>query len=102
MARRLTNRERRSLSWLTQPHADWHMAPKAMNRYLVYRLHLVEFQIDGIISDLEHSARLPFPSTLDDRSLPEGVWTSWASLNYLLQARENLKVALARSDQTLY
>jgi hypothetical protein len=99
MARLLSARDRVRLSRLAQPHPDRRMAPEAMSRYLTYRLHLVEIEIDGIVQDLGRSAVLPFPAALDDDSLPENVWTSWTSLHYLLQARENLKVALSRSDQ---
>ncbi len=100
MARRRMSREQHRLARLTRPPGDWRMAPEAMDRYLLYRLYLLEHEIDGVIRTLERNHVAPYPSTLDDRSMPEDVWSSWASLNYLLRARDNLKDALARGVRT--
>lgn len=75
---------------------DWVLSPQAMDRYLAHRLYIVETQIDRLIVDLEHQAGPPFPVDLDDESLPEETWASWASLNYLLHARDSLRDALSR------
>ena len=99
MARRHLTREQQRLVALAQPHADWHMAPATMDRYLTYRLFIVEHQIDGIIASLERHSAAPYPSALGDH-LPEEVWSSWASLNYLLRARDDLKSVLSRASRS--
>ncbi|NLT72923.1 MAG: hypothetical protein GXX94_01835 [Chloroflexi bacterium] len=100
MAQRHMSREQQRLARLAQPDLDWSMAPETMDRYLLYRLYLVEHQIDGIIRSLERNNVAPYPAHLEDRSMPEDVWASWASLNYLLRARDNLRSALAHSNQS--
>jgi hypothetical protein len=100
VAQRRMSREQNRLARAAQPPADWRMAPDAMDRYLLYRLYLLEHQIDGTIRSLERRGVAPYPTAMDDRSMPEDVWSSWASLNYLLRARDDLKDALAHGERT--
>jgi len=100
MARRCMSREQELLAQVAQPHTDRLMAPEAMRRHLIYQLSLVEYRIGGAIRRLEQPSRAPYPSALDDASIPEQVWASWASLSYLLQARDNLKAALTHEGRS--
>ena len=66
-----------------------------MNRYIQYRLYLVEHQIEKLAQNLEQQDAPPFPTELDDPSFPDDAWASWASLNYLFHVRASLKDALS-------
>lgn len=102
MAKRLSGAAYRQYLEFAAGHStDWLLSSQSMRRYLRYRLYLVDAQIERVLSDLQQYDTPPLPEDLGDETFPEEVWASWASLNYLTRARDELHEALARSKPTV-
>lgn len=82
---------------MIHPTQDWILSPKAMQRYLQYHLYMIEHRIAQLSQTLEQQSVPIFSTNLEDESVPEDLWETWAALNYLLRARTTIAQALRPS-----
>lgn len=80
---------------------DWSLTGRSMKAYLQYRLNVLDAQINSLSSRLEIEEEDPFVAPLHEHMPPvsDETWESWASLNYLLNARDALQQALDRLNR---
>lgn len=80
---------------------DWSLTERSMRAYLQYRINVLDAQINHLTSRLEYWEEDPFAAPLSEQMPPvsDEAWESWASLNYLLNARDALQQALDRLER---
>ncbi|MGI5915363.1 MAG: hypothetical protein ACOX9A_02815 [Anaerolineae bacterium] len=100
MAKLLKNSDYGYYIEMARSEGDKSMSPGMMKAYLQYRLYMVEAQIRVLlkrigIDNLPSSAQWDWMQDQDNRDS----FASWASLNYLMNAREDLLIELESLPQ---
>lgn len=100
MAKLLKNSDYGHYIEMAKFEGDKHMSPGMMKAYLQYRLFMIEAQIRVLlkklgIGELEVSTQWDWMQGTEDHD----AFASWASLNYLMNAREDLMSELETMPQ---